>query len=77
MSQAQAETLLDAMRRETKSKAARVAVLRLAIGPAGKRGLYEVLEAMFHLVVDIADDDEHHASRATVHGLILHAFGDD
>ena len=35
MSQAQAETLLDAMRRETKSKAARVAVLRLAIGPAG------------------------------------------
>ena len=47
------------------------------LSEADKRGLYEVLEAMFHLVVDIADDDEHHASRATVHGLILHAFGDD
>lgn len=45
------------------------------LSEADKRGLYEVLEAMFNLVVD--DVDEHHASRATVHGLILHAFGDD
>lgn len=45
------------------------------LSEADKRGLYEVLEAMFNLVVD--DVDEHHASRATVHGLILHAFGGD